>query len=115
MNKLDVDFGDVVIPCLGEKGVITRICTCTECRRRGFEEICFKTESGSEQWITSYDWDTGFDRYYAIGRFVWPEHVDVESTLFWIKHYKDTTDEATKIIHSAQDLLAMINEKHDET
>lgn len=115
MNKLDVKIGDVVIPCFGERGVIISTCDCSECARRGFEEICFKTASGNEQWITAYDWEVGFNRYYQIGEFVWPEHVDVDATLFWIKHYKDAKDEAIKTINAAQALLAMINEKHDES
>lgn len=115
MNKLEVQIGDVVIPCLGERGVITGTCDCVECRRRGFEEICFKTESGNEQWITAYDWDAGFDRYYKIGKFVWPEHVDVEATLFWIKHYQEVKDEAIKSISAARSVLAAIAPKQDQT
>jgi hypothetical protein len=115
LNRLEVEIGDVVIPCLGERGVVTGTCDCSECVRRGFEEISFKTVSGSDQWITAYDWEVGFNRYYKIGKFIWPEHVDVDATLFWIKHYEDAKDEAVKTINAARELLSMIDTKHNET
>lgn len=61
------NVGDEVITVEGEKGTITRICDCSECRKRGFLEPLWKNENGDVLCISHYDAVEDFYAYYKIG------------------------------------------------
>ena len=60
--------GDKVITDDGRVGTITNICTCDQCKKRGFYEPRVNTEVGLyDIWITDTDKNNGFISYYKIG------------------------------------------------
>lgn len=63
------NIGDEVITVDGERGVITDICDCEECQKRGFSEPSWVDEDGEETWLTDYDFEHGFASYYKIGKY----------------------------------------------
>jgi hypothetical protein len=59
--------GDKVIASDGLTGTITAVCTCSECKRRGFYELTVEMEDGSIDYVMATDKKRGFDAYYSIG------------------------------------------------
>ena len=60
--------GDQVITSTGEVGIITDICTCDQCKNRGFYEPQVKTEIGNYTiYITDNDKRVNFRSFYRIG------------------------------------------------
>lgn len=60
--------GDEVITSTGELGVIEDICTCDQCKKRGFYEPQVKTEIGNGTiYITDNDKRANFRSFYKIG------------------------------------------------
>ena len=59
--------GDKVITSEGLTGVVKEVCTCSECKRRGFYELTVEMEDGSTEWIMRTDQERGFNKYYSIG------------------------------------------------
>jgi hypothetical protein len=87
LDLLDSTFkvGDKVITSTGEVGVITDICTCDKCEKRGFYEPIVELETGPwDIYITDTDKQNGFSRFYSIGDHVYG-NIDEESL-------KETTD-----------------------
>ena len=60
--------GDQVITSTGEVGTVTSICTCDQCKNRGFYEPQVKTEIGNYTiYITDNDKRVNFRSFYRIG------------------------------------------------
>ena len=60
--------GDKVITDDGRTGIITDICDCDRCKKRGFYEPRVKMTIGNGQiWITDTDKENGFISFYQIG------------------------------------------------
>lgn len=71
MNIKDYKFevGDKVITTEGETGKITHICTCDNCNSRGFHELFWVNDYNTEDCITKYQAETGFNGFYQIGSY----------------------------------------------
>ena len=72
MNISDYKFnvGDEVITTEGERGKITYICECNRCKSRGFCELIWVKDGDTEEhYITNYQAETGFMRFYRIGSY----------------------------------------------
>ena len=72
MNPSDYEFaiGDKVVTIYGEVGHVIDICRCDRCLERGFRELTWKIDEGSDvNWITIYDAERGFDDFYQIGKY----------------------------------------------
>ena len=61
--------GDKVITSDGRKGVITEICNCDLCRKRGFFEPKVSFDNDLPIWITDTDFYNGFSEFYSIGEY----------------------------------------------
>ena len=72
--------GDKVVTADGLKGVITHICTCFDCKKRGFYESLVKFKNGKVDYITVSDKQNGFKSYYSIGDHVFG-NLDKESVI----------------------------------
>ncbi len=59
--------GDEVITSDGCIGVITDICTCSSCKKRGFYEPEIEMKIGPQIWMTDRAKDNGFEDYYKVG------------------------------------------------
>ena len=59
--------GDKVIESDGLTGTVKEVCTCSECKRRGFYELTVEMEDGSIDYVMATDKKRGFDSYYSIG------------------------------------------------
>lgn len=66
MDEIKVD--DLVIYADGKKGKVTEICECDECRRRGFCEPTVLCEDYTIDYITIYDKENNFKRFFVIGK-----------------------------------------------
>ena len=69
-NELTYGFkvGDEVIISTGKVGKIIDICTCNQCKERGFYEPVVEVEIGNGSiWITDNDKRVGFKSFYKIG------------------------------------------------
>lgn len=72
MKPSDYEFsvGDKVVTIYGEVGHIIDICRCDRCLERGFREMTWKIDEGSDvNWITIYDAERGFDDFCQIGKY----------------------------------------------
>lgn len=72
MDIKDYKFnvGDKVITTKGETGRIVHICTCDNCKSRGFNEVFWVNDYDLyEDDITRYQAENGFKGYYQIGNY----------------------------------------------
>lgn len=100
--------GDKVITSLGEVGVITSICDCDRCKKRGFLEPQVKTELGTSSiWITDTDKENGFRKFYQIGDHLFG-HIDEESVLTAIKNTKERIAEEVEYLSNLEKQLTFI-------
>lgn len=92
MNIQDYEFniGDEVITSEGEKGAITRICTCSSCERRGFYEPFWADENDCwEHCISIYDAESGFSNFYKIGKYKFNNIFDKAEVLRTIECHEE--------------------------
>lgn len=69
-SDYEFEVGDRVFTVYGEVGLITDICTCDSCKKRGFYEPTWINEdSGDERYITNWEAETGFSEYRQIGKY----------------------------------------------
>lgn len=90
-NELTCDFkvGDQVITSTGKVGTITSICTCDQCKDRGFYEPTVELEIGDGSiWITDNDKRVNFRSFYKIGDRVFG-NIDEECVVNNIKSKKE--------------------------
>lgn len=82
--------GDKVIASDGLIGTVTEVCTCSECKRRGFYELTVEMEDGSIDYVMATDKKRGFDAYYSIGDRVFgnldEEYVTKKMNEAWKEH-----------------------------
>lgn len=105
-NSLNPLFkvGDKVITSDGKKGVITSICDCEYCQRRGFLEPYVEYEDGSNGTIDIVDFENGFDDYYFIGDKVYGNLDDISELTKFIKIYQSSIKQMKKQIKLIQKL-----------
>ena len=96
--------GDKVITFSGLKGVITKICDCERCRKRGFLEADVKYENGDEEIITHYDFVQGFRLFYSIGDKIYGNLMDIEYLIDNIKDCEEMIKRFKKQIKSIEKL-----------
>lgn len=100
--RCDFKVGDQVITSTGEVGVITSICTCDQCKERGFFEPEVKTELGNWSiWITKNDLNVGFKSFYKIGDHIFG-NLDEQSVIDEIEYKKESIRDLQKQIHTLE-------------
>lgn len=90
-NGLTCGFkvGDQVITSTGKVGKITDICTCDQCKDRGFYEPVVEVEIGTGSiWITNNDKRVNFRSFYKIGDHIFG-NIDEDCVLDDIKRKKE--------------------------
>jgi hypothetical protein len=81
--------GDEVITSTGQVGTIVDICTCDQCKERGFYEPTVETKIGNGTiYITDNDKRVGFRSFYKIGERVFG-NIDKDSLLYDIKRINE--------------------------
>lgn len=77
MTEYKFEIGDRVVTTMGETGTIVDICTCSECRARGFNELIWENDDGSGyDYITANDLLYGCSRFYKIGKYYFNNRFD---------------------------------------
>lgn len=70
LMEYDFKVGDEVITSDGRIGIIDSICTCENCKKRGFYEPQVKMCKGVDKiYITDTDKKNGFSNFYKIGKY----------------------------------------------
>lgn len=100
--------GDQVITSTGQVGTITDICTCDNCKDRGFYEPTVEVEIGNGSiWITDNDKRVNFRSFYKIGDQVFG-NIDEDCVLYNIKHKKECIEEQQKELIELESQLDVI-------
>lgn len=85
------NVGERVITTEGETGRITYVCTCDNCKSRGFHEVFWiRDDDMSNIWdeeITCYQAKNGFKGYYQIGEYRFND-LDKEKVITDINNYE---------------------------
>lgn len=69
-NDYEFNIGDVVVTTEGETGKIVDICKCDKCRKRGwYEPVWRDDDTGEDDYITDYQYESGFVGFYRIGKY----------------------------------------------
>lgn len=88
-NKYEFKIGDEVIDVDGDHGRIIDICTCDQCKERGFYEPIWQSDvTDSEMYISNFEAEHGFPSYYQIGKYKFGE-LDRESVIDSINYFKE--------------------------
>lgn len=106
MNIQDYKFnvGDIVITTEGETGVITNICDCSSCARRGFFEPFWSTRGVKwDKGISIYDAEAGFVGYYKIGNYRFND-LDKAAVLREMASYEDALKQLKKQLQTIDEL-----------
>ncbi len=98
--------GDKVITNDGRTGVISDICTCETCKKRGFYEPTVAMDDGTSEYIMISDKKNGFKSYYSIGDRVFG-NLDEESVT---KEMNEMWDRQVKLIEQLG-LIKTLKEK----
>lgn len=109
MNFKDYKFeiGDTVITTFGEIGKIVGFCTCERCAERGyFEPMWMKFDGDNVDYITIYEAEIGFSRFYQIGKYYF-NSFDKDTVIQLIHNHE-------KDLKHLKDQLAIIEEKENE-
>ena len=93
--------GDKVITADGRTGHITDICTCDQCKNRGFYEPTVTMDDGTKEYIMSSDKNNGFKFYYSIGNRVFG-NLNEESLLKAVQR----VDEQIRDLKAERDILS---------
>ena len=94
MKDYDFNIGDKVISVEGHVGKIVDICTCEECKKRGFYEPVWvidrenNSQDYYERYIDIYQAQAGFPGFYQIGKYHFNEF-DKDEVLCQIKFHQD--------------------------
>lgn len=109
MDIKDYKFnvGDRVITTEGETGRITCICTCDNCKSRGFYEVFWIRDNDvSDAWdedITIYQAKNGFKGYYQIGEYRF-NNLDKEKVIRDINNCEDKLKRLRKQLRVIEEL-----------
>ncbi len=93
MKDYDFNIGDKVISVEGHVGKIVDICTCEECKKRGFYEPVWvidcenNSQDYYERYIDIYQAQAGFFGFYQIGKYYFNEF-DKDEVLRQIKYHQ---------------------------
>ena len=101
--------GDEVITDDGRVGIITDICDCERCKKRGFYEPRVEMKLGSQVYITDTDKKNGFISYYKIGDKIFG-NIDDQ---YLYSHLKEYT-EAIKEIEAQLDVIKGLRENNND-
>ena len=101
--------GDEVITDDGRVGIITDICDCERCKKRGFYEPRVEMKLGSQVYITDTDKKNGFISYYKIGDKIFG-NIDDQ---YLYSHLKEYT-EAIKEIEAQLDVIKELRENNND-
>lgn len=67
--KYEFHVGDYVETMDGRVGYIQNMGFCDDCRGRGFHEPFVQYANGDADYISAYEYESGFSRYKRIGRY----------------------------------------------
>lgn len=112
MNIKDYKFkvGDEVITTSGTKGVITLVCDCDKCKRRGFyEPIWMECGAEYDSYISIFDAERGFPGFYRIGDY---RFNDFDKDTLW--QNIDYHNEALKKIRGRLRVIEEIEKQESE-
>lgn len=91
--EFDFKIGDEVTTSTGEVGFITGICTCDQCKKRGFYEPSVQVVIGSESiYITDTDKENEFCNFYRIGKHYF-RNIDKNALLREIEYVNSEIEE----------------------
>ena len=111
MDIKDYKFnvGERVITTEGETGRITHVCTCDNCKNRGFYEVFWINDNDvSSIWdenITRYQAENGFKGYYQIGEYRFND-LDKEKVIRDINNCEDELKRLRKQLRFIEELEA---------
>lgn len=93
-NETKIKVGDKIITYEGKAGKVTRICACEKCKKRKFFEPFVEYEDGSGEYITAFDKEKNFHRYYLIGNKV----LGNKTEEFYLENHIKNIDEAVELL-----------------
>lgn len=109
-NEYIFHVGDEVITDDGRVGKITSICTCDRCEARGFYEPSVKFEyEDYSNYITHWDYESGFERYYKIGDYLF-RNLDLESVQRLIDKHEESL---IKLYRNRKVVLQLMEEQNE--
>lgn len=86
--------GDEVITSTGQVGTIVDICTCDDCKERGFYEPTVEMTDGEVMYVTDRQKNNGFSNFYKIGNHIYG-NINEETLLSDINQTKNKMLELT--------------------
>ena len=115
LSEEELDFleytfkvGDEVITSTGQVGVITDICTCGQCKERGFYEPIVETKIGNYHiYITDNDKRVNFRSFYKIGDRVFG-NIDEDVVLHDIKWTNEQIEQLNHELYQMRDQLDIV-------
>lgn len=105
--------GDKVITNDGRTGVISEICTCETCKKRGFYEPTVTLDDGTSEYIMISDKENGFKSYYSIGNKIFG-NFDEESVIKEVEQCEKQLLQLYKQLGTIQELKIIHQHKKKE-
>lgn len=106
--------GDQVITSNGKTGIITDICTCDQCKKRGFYEPKVEVIIGTGSiWITDNDKRVNFRSFYRIGDHIYG-NIDEDVVLYDIERKNEEIIDAQKDLIELEKQLDVVKKLKQE-
>ena len=106
--------GDKVVTNDGRTGVISEICTCETCKKRGFYEPTVILDDGTIEYIMISDKKNGFKSYYSIGNKIFG-NFDEESVIKEVGQCEKQLIQLYKQLGTIQELKMIRQHKKKES